>query len=502
MGNIRRQTILSSIVIYIGFAIGFINTFFYVKHGTFTTEQYGLTRIFNDLGITFFSFASFGVISVINKFRPFYTQNLQRKENDQAAWTYLIVTVGFILLTIAAILFKPLFIRKFTAKSPLLVDYYYWLLPYALGILYFSVSESFAWFAHKSILTNFLKETGIRLMQTALILCFLFRLITFSTFVKIFACTYPVIAIVLLAYLVYTRKLEFNFKISRVTEKFYKKMTGLMGLIYASLVINTLAQYVDSIIIASVSKGGLSDVGVYTLATFIATTMQVPQRSIIGAVIPALSIAWKNKNYKDINKIYTRTSINLLLPALLIFSIIWLNINDIFTVLGVNAAYEAGKTVILILGISKIIDAGTGVNSQIIGTSNYWRFEVLTGILLLAISIPLNYLLVKSYGINGSAISNLISYAIYNAVRLAFIWKKFKMQPFSVKTIYALIAAIIIYFFCYYLFQSLHGWYAIFIKTASFATIFIASVFLLKLTPDAWQLWEIIKGRLGVGKKN
>ena len=46
MGNIRKQTIISSVLVYIGFFIGFINNYLYTKTGSFTPEQYGLTRIF------------------------------------------------------------------------------------------------------------------------------------------------------------------------------------------------------------------------------------------------------------------------------------------------------------------------------------------------------------------------------------------------------------------------------------------------------------------------
>lgn len=496
MGQIRRQTILSSIVIYIGFLIGFLNTYLYVKKGTFTTEQYGLTRLFNDLGITFYSFASLGVISYIFKFRPFYTQNLSKKENDQGAISLVVISLGFILVAIASVIFKPLFIQKFSERSRLLLDYYYWLLPYTLGILFFYTFECFAWFSNKSIFTNFLKETALRIIQTIIILCFIFHLIDFSTFIKLFALSYPVIACIIIFNLIYSNNIEFNFKISRVTRKFRKKILLLMMLIFGSNVVNTLAQYLDTIIIASVSARGLSDVGIYTLATFITTTMQVPQRGIVGAVIPTLSVSWKKKDYNEINRIYSRTSINLLLLALMIFFVIWMNIDDIFNVLGINRAYQAGKWVILILGISKIIDAGTGVNSQIIGTSNFWRFEVLTGILLLAITIPLNYLLVKSYGINGSAVSTLISFSIYNFIRLFFIWRKFKMQPFSIKTIYSLLISVVIYLVVYYLFNGLSGWTGIIIRSAFFTLLFGAAIFYLKLTPDAIQLWELTKKRL------
>lgn len=496
MGTIRRQSILSSIVIYVGFIIGAFNIFLYTKNGSFTTEQFGLTRLFNDIGITFFSFASLGVISYIYKFQPFYTQNLTRKENDQAAWSVLIVSAGFILVLAGSILFEPLFIRKFSEKSHLLITYYYWILPFTFGLLFFSVFEAFAWFAQKSIFTNFLKETGLRIIQTFIILGFVFGLINFDIFIKIFSFSYVGIAAVLIFYLAYTKKIAFNFKISRVTKKFSKKIIWLMALIYGSLIVNTMSQYIDSIIIASVSPKGLSDVGVYTLATFIATTIQVPQRSIVSAVVPVLSTSWKTKNYGEISRIYSRTSINLLLMALFIFFLIWLNIDDMFRVLNINSDYEAGKMVILILGISKIIDAGTGVNSQIIGTSNFWRFEVLTGILLLSISIPLNYVLVKQYGINGSAISNLIAFSIYNAVRLFFIWNKFKMQPFTVKTILALVSAVIVYLICFYVFRGLPGWPGIIVRSLVFSIAFALPVYFFKITPDIVQLLKITMGRL------
>src|SRR3954466_5730526 len=112
MGQIRKQTILSSIVIYVGFLIGFVNTYLYVKNGTFTTAEYGLTRLISDLGITFYSFAALGVTSYVYKFYPYYKHNLKDKQNDQAAISVVIITIGFILVSLAAYFLKPLFIRK------------------------------------------------------------------------------------------------------------------------------------------------------------------------------------------------------------------------------------------------------------------------------------------------------------------------------------------------------------------------------------------------------
>ena len=493
MGNLRKQTILSSIIIYVGFLIGFLNTYLYTREGinSFTTEQYGLTRIINDLGFTFFSFASLGVMSFVYKFHPFYSTNLRQKENDQVAVSTLLVCLGFALVCIASVIFEPLFVQKFSERSQLLVVYYYWILPFTAGILFFTVFEAFAWFVNYSPITNFLKETGLRLLQLVIIVLFINNLISFDTFIKCYSLGFPVIAIALIVILVAQKKISFSFTISRVTKKYKKKIASLLLLTFGSMVITTLAQYVDTIIIAGVSVDGLADVGIFTLAAFIANVLQVPQRSIIAAVIPVLSNSWKSKNYNEIQRIYFRTSINLLLISLFIFCNIWLNIDVLYDLLKINKAYEAGKMVVLLLCIKNIIDAGTGVNSQIIGTSNFWRFEVYTGVFLLAISIPLNYFLVKAYGINGSAVSNLIAFGLYNLVRVLFIYRKFKMQPFNGNTVISVILAIVLYFVCNLAYENSTEWTGVFVRSGLFSILFIAAVFFMKLTPDIHQLYHL-----------
>jgi hypothetical protein len=72
MGNIRKQTIISSILVYIGFFIGFINNYFYTtsnrfgfKGGNiFTPAQYALTQMFFNSSQIFFAFGALGVIPV------------------------------------------------------------------------------------------------------------------------------------------------------------------------------------------------------------------------------------------------------------------------------------------------------------------------------------------------------------------------------------------------------------------------------------------------------
>src|ERR1700730_10147798 len=166
MSTIRRQSILSSVLIYLGFVFGAINTYLFTKEGIFTPEQYGLTRAILITANFFYGFASFGMISVIYKFFPYYRDNLKEEENDLLGVCLFIELIGFIITSIVGLIFEPLVIRKFSAKSPLLVRYYFWLFPFLFFYLFFSLLEAYAWSLKKTVLTNFLKESGFRISTT------------------------------------------------------------------------------------------------------------------------------------------------------------------------------------------------------------------------------------------------------------------------------------------------------------------------------------------------
>src|SRR5690606_1514569 len=126
----------------------------------------------------------------------------------------------------------------------------------------------------------------------------------------------------------------------------------------------------------------------------------------------------------------------------------------------------------------------TGVNSQIIGTSTYWRFELWTSILLTLLIIPLSYLLTIEYGLIGPAIANIISFTIYNGIRLYFLWKKFRLQPFSKKTIEVLIIAMVSYLIPYLLLQNTSGLWFLMLNPLLFVTIYFTLVYYRNISPD------------------
>ncbi len=493
MSQIRRQSIISTLFVYLGFAIGFINTYLFTRQGSpFLPSEYGLTQIFIAVGNLMFAFANMGMTAVMYKFYPYYNDNLTKKKNDLLTWALLISVIGFVLVMLAGFAFKDLAIKKFSANSPEFIHYYFWIFPFGFSILLFSVFEVYSWNLRKSILTTFFREVLFRGLTTILIFALSYKLITsFDAFIKLYAFTYGIVALSLFLYLLWNRKLSISFTISRVTKKFYKKIITFASLVYFGGLVYMIAQFIETLVIMSVI--GTAAAGIFALASVISGLVQAPQRGAIAAALPVLSKAWKDKDHNKINIIYQRSGINLLIASLGVFLIVWLNYSEAINVFHLKPLYQQSKWVFFFIGLAKIVDLGTGVNSQIIGTSIHWRFEFISGMILLTLAIPLNYFLVKEFGIIGAAYAHLISFSAYNAIRIIFLKRKFNMQPFSNKTAYAIILAFASYAFCYYAFLNLHGFSGIVIKTIVFLGLYGGSVIYFNLSPDVMPVWETIQ---------
>jgi O-antigen/teichoic acid export membrane protein len=494
--SIRRQTIISSLLIYVGFAFGALNTYLFTKEGIFTSEQYGLTRAFIVLGQFFYGFAGFGLTSVIYKFYPYYKDNVPKAKNDLLTIALVTAFIGFAITMAGGMIFEPLVVKKFIEKSPLIVTYYYWIFPFAFFLLFFSILEAYAWSLGKTIVPNFLKEAGFRITTTILIIIFVFTGKNFQLFVRLFSLVYAFSFFALLVYIIRLKEFNLVAQLSRVTIKFRKKILTLMAYIYGGSVVGVAAQSVDFLAIASFR--GLTSGAVFDFSSYLASVIQVPQRSMISASIPVLSRAWKDKDYKTIDRVYKRSSINLLLISTFIFFITFLNYDDAIHTLNLKPEFADGKWVVFLLGLKNIIDMGTGVNGQIIGTSVYWRFDFISGVVLLLLIIPLNIWLVKEYGIIGAAWSNLASYIIYNSIRIIFLKRKFNLQPFSRYTLFVLLHSTACFLLIYFLFREYTGWLAIFLRTTIFITLFIGTALYFRLSPDLQPVMESFRKRLRI----
>lgn len=501
MSTIRRQSIISSVIVYSGFALGAVNTLLYGRG--LAPEQYGLiTGIFVSFGNIMFAVANLGTPAYIMKFFPYYHDNLSARNNDLLGRALLIAVVGFLLLTAAGICFRPLIIRKFGHNSAELVHYYYWLFPFGLGLTLYSILESYGWQVKASIMTNYLREFQWRLFNLILILLLFTGILTgFDLFIKLYAFSYLFVAVILSIYLYRKGYFRLTLRTSRVTRRFMPKIRSLMALAWTSQIMFNLSFYFAAVVIASVVPGGLAAVGIYTFAQYVASLIQAPQRVVAAAAVGPLSRAWKEKDLGRIGRIYNRSGINQLIFSVGLFVLIGLNFRDGVLTFGLKQDYLQAISVFWIIGLTRIVDMGTGVNGQIIGTSVYWRFDLFTGLILVFFTIPLNYWLAKQMGVTGPAIADLITFSLYNFIRSAFLFHRFGMQPFGLKSLYTLVLGGFTFVCCYALFGHRHGLIWLFARSAMIIALYVSGVVLFRLSEDVKPVWNTVRKRLGLTRR-
>lgn len=497
MGIIQKQSIQSALIISFGFAIGAINMIILAPK-VLTTEEIGLTRIITDAGLTMATLCTLGSIPVINKFFPFYKSYLKPTQNDLPFLTLITCMGGFAIMCFAGYAMEDFIVRKFSGRSPLFVQYSYLIYPYALFMLLFIWLESFSWSFRRGVLSNSLRETLIRFFFTVLLTLVAFRLISLEQFFLSFSLQYMLPVIILLIVLRRNKEFQFNYHISSVTWKLKGKMISFGLFVFGAQFLNLLSRTIDTFLLSAKSARGLTDAAVFTIATYVVTLMEVPQRSLNSITIPVLAESWKNKDLNNIANIYKKSVSNLLIIGLIMFPVLWLNVKNLAAYLGKE--FIGIETIVLFLGIGKLIDLGTGANSQIIGTSNFWKLDFTTNVIYTLLALPLNYFLIDKYGLMGAAYSSLISLTFYNLMRLGFIWVKFGLQPYTFKSFLVVAIAVVCTVLLYFLPQQESIFLDASIRSIGYLLIFVPLIFFTKISTEVNELILNILKRIRIIK--
>ncbi|GAA4318176.1 lipopolysaccharide biosynthesis protein [Compostibacter hankyongensis] len=493
MGIVRQQSIRSSIFIYIGFAVGAFNLLvLFTRY--LTPEQYGMLNLVLNFAVLASSIATLGTVPVINKFFPFYNDYLSPKKNDLPFLTAVICGIGFLLFVLASVLFEGLIIRKFGKNSALFVQYYYLVYPTTFFLLLFTLLESFAWGIRKTVLSNFLRETAVKVYPMMIILLVALGWISFGQFAFLYSLLYVIPCLVLLFYLAGTGRFKIHPSISHVTRRLRGKMLIFSAYIFSGSIFNSLSKTLEQLFIASIN--GLGDTARYTLADYIIRVMEVPQRSMAAITTPLLAAHWKNKAYGEIRTLYQKSAVTLLIFGIFILGLIWTNVGNLLLFLPRDFSRPAIRQVILILGIGKLVDLATGINNQLIQTSNYWRFDFFSNITFILLSIPLNFVLVHRFGIIGASLTISFTLILFNLMRFCFIWWKFRFQPFTGKTLLVLAWGVVAYG-ASRLFPYLGNLYVdTLVRSLVFGPVFAFGILRWNASDDVTQLWQKWKNKL------
>jgi O-antigen/teichoic acid export membrane protein len=431
MGIIIRQSIKTTAVSYIGFAFGYINTLFLFPL-VLSKEQIGLTRLLISVSFLFATFASLGAGNIPTKFFPYFRDE-EKQHNGILSFILSIGLSGFILFVIVFFLLKDVIFTIYSKNSPLLLDCYFYFIPFTFIVVLTTIFESYLIVQQKPILPAIVREILMRLLLMFGLTAIYFGFFTFNTFADSIIIYYALGLFILILYIKKEKILFLKPNAQILKSPHFKEMLVFAGFVIMGNASATIIANIDSLMLSAYS--GLGSAGIYTIAFFIAAVIEIPKRSISQVVIPIVSQANKDGDIPKLKELYQKTSLNQLIVGGLIFLGIWCNIDNIFKLIPNGEIYSPGKWVVFYIGLSKLFDMAAGVNQEIVGTSKYYKIDLFFYLFLAGVAIVTNLIFIPKYGITGAAMASAISIFLFNTIRFFFLLYVFRIQPFSLNTL-------------------------------------------------------------------
>lgn len=475
MGIVINQSIKNTVITYIGFAIGAINTLFMYPNPQFLGDEfYGVTTYLLSSANVLFPLMAFGVHNTLIKF---FSEYKTEKEKSQF--------LGFVLV-LPLLVIIPIFIigtigydsiASFLSKKNNIVYDYVWQIPViALCMGYFEIFYAWVKVHLQSVYGNFLKEIGLRILISIFLFGVYFHFITVEQFITATMFAYLTSMLLMLFYANKVQPISFKFKVPNNAKAIlvYSSFIILSGSV-ANMLLDIdktmLNQYIE-----------IKNLAYYSVAIFIATVIAVPSRAMHQITYPITAKLMIENKHNELNDLYKKTSITLQIVGGLVYVGILVNINQIYLLL--PKSYSEGIFVVFIIGLSKYFDLILGNNNSIIFNSKYYRAVLFLGLLLGFFAITLNMIFIPKYHIKGAAIATLISITLYSLAKLLFVVLKMKLYPFTIKTIYALAIGLICFFGFYYWDFPFHPIVNIMLKSVLVSIVYVGIVYKAKLSED------------------
>lgn len=442
MGIVIKKSMRTLAVTYLGFTIGVVNTLWLFPKAL-TEDMVGLTRVIINVALLFSVFASLGASQIPSKFFPYFNDE-KKQHNGFLSFLLMLGGVGFLLFVSLLLFFKPVVISVFIKNAPQIIDFYYHLIPFTLIVLVTNIFDSYITIQGKPVVPSFIREFLVRFFLALSLLAVLLQLADYNQFVWMIIGFYFVCLVILAIYIAKQRVLFLKPSFKVFKSEHFKPIMVFGGFVLMANASGTIIANIDSLMLSAYS--GLRSTGIYTIAFFIAAVIEVPRRSMSQVLIPLVSEANKNNDIAKLSELYKKSSLNQLIIGCFLFLAIWCNIDNVFKFVPNGSVYAEGKWVVFYIGLSKLFDMASGINAEIVGTSKYYKIDLVFYIVLGGVAIITNMILIPIYGLTGAAIASLLSLFFVNAIRFVFLKVKMNIQPFSINTLAVVIIAVTVLF--------------------------------------------------------
>ena len=420
MGIIAKQSIRGTIVTYLGIAVGVFTTFFVLTR-FLTTEEIGLARVLIDAATLFIGLAQLGTNASIIRFYPYFREKDSEEDHGFFFWALVVPFIGFVVFAIIYWACRVPLGAWFGDKSPLFVEYYYFVLPLAFFMLYQTICESTCNVLMHIVVPRAVRELIVRVGLLAIYLLYAFKVLSMDGLVIGFCVNYAVAAMINMLYFFSLKpiRLRPDWTFLRENKALVYRYLTYTGFLLLSAVTTVLAPTLSSFFVTA--KMGLDSTGIFAIATYMAVMVSVPSRSVAAIASPQLARAIKEQNREECSHLINQVTRNMLLIGGFILLAMWVNIDLIFHILPNGATFAQAKNVVLILGVSQLVLATFTICYTALNYSRFYAFSLFISLALTISALILNNYLVPLYGMNGAALSNLLSYGLYVALTILFV---------------------------------------------------------------------------------
>ena len=480
MGIVINQSIKNTLVLFIGFAIGGINVLFLYTH-FLEAEYFGLITFLLSSANMIMPLMVFGMQHAIIKFFSAYRS---KGERDQFLLSALVLPLLVILPLsgLGAIAYDQ--ISGYISRENSIIESYTGLIfLIAIFMGYFEIFYAWSRIHLHSVFGNFIKEVFGRICVTVLLLGVHAGFIDSEQFIYAVVGVYCLRMLIMkiYAFSLYLPPLKWRGWPENLREiisfSLYIIMAGSAG---------TILLEIDKFMIPQLKD--IREVAYYSVGVYIASVIAIPSRAMQQIINPLTAKDINQGKMIRVEHMYEKSSINLLIAGGLLFLLINININELYMLIN-RPEYSVGIRVVLIISVAELIKLSLGTNGAILTNSRYFKMLFYYAIGMAISVIILNRIFIDLLGIEGAALATLMVVLFFSVLKVVYVLKKMKIQPYSIKTLKLMGLIFGLFVLSFFIPPLVHPLLTMIVKSFLISVVFIWVLLRFNLSDELNGLW-------------
>lgn len=483
MGVIQRQSLKTSIISYIGVAIGTLSTLFvYPK----ALELLGLFRSLFDASVLVGIFVLLGTAMAAVRFFPKY-EDPATAHQGLLTWLLIVTGAGFLgFLLLFPFIRAGLVDFVFQGSNKPYSAYIVYLIPLTLFVALMNLFARYISNFKRIAIPAAFEQLTIKISLPIIVLLFLGGRLGVEGVVISIVLSYFAATLGMIGYLGYLGEWRLGRPAILQDKAGLREYAQYSWYGLLSGIGSQVAFRIDGLMVAGLLQFQAN--GIYTIAWALSEVISKPMRAVANISGPLLAYQIEHGRLDDVREIYRKSSLNMTIIGVGLFLGIWTILPYIFRLMPNSDLMETGRYVVFFLGLAQVWDMMTGVNTEIIYYSKHYRFGLYMTLLLALLNIGANLLFIPMYGLTGAALATCLSIFLYNIAKLFFIQIRMGMHPFSLRLLPVIALATGACWLSTRLPETADALSNLVIKGAAFFLLFGFSIWMLKISPEinAW----------------